>query len=194
MDLNAIILILVAAGVIYFGARVLGKSLKIGIQILLAIIVFLALLTAVVYKDMDNLKKGFQEGNNTFMLYEDGQLYSAIILKPIVNITLTLDSFGYFTEEEMTKSREALSSKDYESLLKNSKRLFIFKPAVMNTPYNMDFGPEIKLNEKDLLDIIMSDNPYHVLAQKLEQKYNMTEQSLEKTFESLYGDKEKFKG
>lgn len=194
MDLNAVILIIVAAVVIYFATRVLGKGLKIVIQVMLGLIVVLALLTATVYKDMENLKKGFQEGNNTFMLYENDKLYSAIILKPLGNVSIGLDNFGYFEEESIAYMEDALNNEDYKALLNNSKRLFIFKPEVMNKPYNLDLGPEVRLSEGDLLSIIMSDDPYNVLAKMLEEKYDMSEKSLQKTFESFYGDKEKFKG
>lgn len=194
MDLNAIIIIIVGAVVVYFATRALGKGLKIVVQVLLGAIVVLALLTALTYKDMESLKKGFQEGNNTFMLYENEQLYSAIILKPMTNITLTIDSFSYFTSDEIEKSEKALNNKSYETLLNKSSRLFIFKPVIMNLPFTLSLGPDIKLNEGDLLNIIMSDDPYNVLAKKLDENYDMSEKSLQKTFESFYGDKEKFKG
>jgi energy-coupling factor transporter transmembrane protein EcfT len=194
MDLNAIILIIVGAVVIYFATRVLGKGLKLTVQIMLGVIVVLALVTAFVYRDMESLKKGFQHENNTFMLYENEKLYSAIILKPLGNITLSLDNFGYFKEEDIDGMEEALNSNDYKALLSKSARLFIFKPIAMNKPYNLDLGPEIRLSEGDLLNIIMNDNPYDVLAKKLDDDYDMSERSLESTFESLFGNKEKFKG
>jgi hypothetical protein len=194
LDLNAIIIIIVGAVVVYFATRALGKGLKIVVQVLLGAIVVLALLTTLAYRDMESLKQGFQGGNNTFMLYENEELYTGIILKPMTNITLTIDSFGYFTTEEIGKTEEALNNKSYETLLNKSSRLFIFKPVTMNKPYTLNLGPEISLNEGDLLNIIMSEDPYKTLAKKLDENYDASEKSLQKTFESLYGDEQKFKG
>jgi energy-coupling factor transporter transmembrane protein EcfT len=196
LDLNAIILILLAAGIIFFATRAIGKGLKIVIQVFLGVIVVLALLTALTYKDMESLKRGFQEGNNTFALYDDGQLYSAIILKPMTNITLTIDSFDYLTEEDIAKSQEAVKNNNFSVLLNksNSHRIFIFKPQVMNLSYTMNLGPGMNINQDDMLSIIMSDEPYKLLAQRLKDQYDASEESLEQTFESFYGDKERFKG
>lgn len=194
MDLNVIIIIVVAAVVVYLATQTLGKGLKIVIQVMLGVIIFLALLTALSYRDMNSLKKGFQESNNTFMLYENGELYTSIVLKPRTNITLTIDSFGYFTSEEIEASESALNSENYEALINKSSRLFIFKPVTMNQPYTLTLGPEISLNEGDLLNIIMSDSPYKTLAKKVGDSYDESEKSLQKTFESFYGDEQKFKG
>lgn len=194
MDTNAIIIILVVAGIIYFATRVLGKTLKLVVNIFLMIIVILALFTVLVYKDMENLKNGFKYKNNTFVLYENNELYTGIVLKPLTNVTLSLDSFSYFTDEEIEKNQEAINKKDYKALLKNSNRLFIFKPIVMNEPFNLALGSEIKLNEGDLLGIVMSNDPYDEMVLKLEDEYEMSKSSLKKSIENIYGDEQKLKG
>jgi hypothetical protein len=166
--------------------------MKIVTKVLLLIIIVLVILTVLVYNDMTDLRKGFAANNNTFLLYENNQLYSAITLKPMTSINLSMDSFSFFTKEELASAEAELNNKSYDALLTNNFRVFILKPIILNKPYKINLG--IELNEGDLLEIIMSDKPFTVLATKANTTYHVNVAELAKGFEEIYGSEEKLKG
>lgn len=192
MEITVLILILLAVVIVFFATRFIGKTLKLVTQIMLIVIVVLVFLTILVYRDVNDLKTGFVDNNNTFFLYENNKLYSAITLKPLKNITLGLDSFTYFTKDELDAFEEDLIKKDYDALLSSSYRVFIIKPIVLNQPYNISLL--IDLNEGDLLNILLSDDPFRVLAEKTQEKINVSADSLETGFEAIYESEEQLKG
>lgn len=194
MEIFVIVLILTGAIVIYFATKFLGKMIGMTIKLLLLAIVALALLTILVYKDMNDLRKGFAEDNNTFLLYENNKLYSAITLKPLTNATLSLDSFEYFTVDEINQSQQALNSKNYSALLseQDSYRMFIIKPILLNKPYSLNL--KANLTEGDLLNVLMSDEPFMALAEKVQDNYDLSPELIEIGLIEMYGDEGKLKG
>jgi len=187
-----LILILLAVVIIFFATRFIGKTLKLATQIILMVIIILVFLTILVYRDVKDLKTGFVDNNNTFFLYENNRLYSAITLKPLKNITLGLDSFTYFTKDDLDAFEEDLIKKNYDALLASSYRVFIIKPIVLNQPYNISLL--IDMNEGDLLNMLLSDDPFMVLAKKTKENINMSEETLKASFEGIYESEEQIKG
>ena len=145
-----------------------------------------------VYKDMNDLRKGFSENNNAFFLYDDEKLYSAVTLKPMTSIHLSIDSFDYFKSEEMSQIEEDLGNKEYDNVLKSNYRIFIVKPDILNKSYKLKLGAE--LNQNDLLEIIMSNNSFLTLAEKTQDTYGLEVHTLRKGLKDMYGDEEKLKG
>jgi energy-coupling factor transporter transmembrane protein EcfT len=192
LDLIILALIVLGAIILFIVTRFVGKVIGLIVKIMVLIILVLAILTVIVYKDMDSLRKGFAEENNTFFLYENNKLYTAVTLRPLTNLNLSIDSFKYFTKEEISQSEGELNNKNYAALLSNNYRIFLFKPVVINKPYNLDLL--IAMNEGDLLNIIMSDDPFLVFAEKTQEKYNLTAEDLKAGFKDIYGSEEKFKG
>ncbi len=191
MDILALVLIVIGACILFFATRFMGKALKMVTKVLLIVILVLVILTALVFKDMNELRKGFANNSNTFFLYENGNLYTALTLKPLANNTISMDSFEHFTKEELAKTEEELNNKTYAALLANNYRIFIFKPIVLNKPYTLDLG--IKLSEGDLLEIIMSNEPFKVLAKKTNVTYNLGIDIVAKGLSDMYGGDEKIK-
>jgi energy-coupling factor transporter transmembrane protein EcfT len=192
LEITVLILILLAAVAIFFATRLLGKTLKLITQIALIITVILVFLTILIYRDVNEMKDGFMEKNNTFLLYENNHLYSAITLKPLENATLSLDSFTYSTKEELERFEDELNKKNYDALLANNFKVFIIKPIVLNKPYNISLL--VDLNEGDLLGMLLSDQPFNDLAKKTNEKINMSVEDLESAFEGMYESEEQIKG
>ena len=161
MNIVAIILILLAVIIIYFATKFLGKAFKIITKILLLLVMVLVVLTLLVSKDMNDLRKGFTEKNNTFFLYDNNRLYSAVTLKPMSDPNLNIDSFIYFESEDMARTEQSLG---------------------------------VKLDQRDLLDIVTSEKPAFVLAEKTQREYNISVEELERGFRNMYGSEEKLKG
>jgi len=191
LDITVIILILVGALVIYFATRFMSNLLKIVTKVLLLVVLVLVILTALVYKDMTDLKKGFETSNNTFFLYENNKLYTALTLKPLTNLTLSIDSFNFFSNEELQKFETELNDKNNSALLENNYKVLILKPIVINKPYNFSLGAQ--LTEGDLLEVIMSDNASQTLAEKASAGYGMSAEKLAPELEQVYGGEEKIK-
>jgi hypothetical protein len=192
LDLIILALIVLGAIILFIATRFVGKVIGLIVKIMILIILVLAILTVIVYKDMDSLRKGFADENNTFFLYENSKLYAAVTLKPMTSINLSIDSFKYFTKEEINQSEGELNNKNYAVLLGNNYRIFLFKPIVINKPYTLNLL--IELNEGDLLNLIMSDDPFLVLAEKTQEKYNLSAEDLKAGFKDFYETDEKFKG
>jgi hypothetical protein len=192
LDIIILALIVLGAIILFIATRFVGKVIGLTVKILLLIILVLVILTIVVYKDADSLRKGFAEENNTFFLYENNKLYTAVTMRPMTSINLSIDSFKYFTKEEISQSESELNNKNYAALLSNNYRIFLFKPVVINKPYNLSLL--VELNEGDLLNIIMSDDPFLVLAEKTQEEYNLTAEDLKAGFKDIYSSEEKFKG
>jgi hypothetical protein len=192
LDLIILALIVLGAIILFIATRFVGKVIGMIVKIMVLIILVLTILTIIVYKDMDSLRKGFAEENNTFFLYENNKLYTAVTLRPMTNINLSIDSFKYFTKEEISQSEGELNNKNYAALLSNNYRVFLFKPIVINKPYKLDLL--VEMNEGDLLNLIMSDDPFMVLAEKTQEKYNLTTEDLKAGFKDFYETDEKFKG
>lgn len=192
LDILIIILILVGVIVLYFATRFLGKTFKIVTKVLLLLILILLVLIMLVYKDMNDLRKGFSENNNTFFLYDDGKLYSAVTLKPMTSAHLGIDSFNYFKTEDVSEIEQALNNKEYDALFKNNYRIFILRPDILNKSYKLKLGAE--LNQNDLLEIIMSNNSFLILAEKTQESYGLEVHTLRKGLKDMYGDEEKIKG
>lgn len=152
----------------------------------------LLLLTIFVYHDMNELRKGFANNNNTFFLYEDENLYSALTIKPIITTNLSIDSFNYFTLEEIKKAEEELNKENYNALLNNNYRIFLIKPSVINKSYTLNLG--VELNQEDLLEIIMNEDPFLLLAEKTKTAFTMRIEDIKKGFEDIYINEEKLKG
>ncbi|KYK24440.1 hypothetical protein AYK26_06745 [Euryarchaeota archaeon SM23-78] len=187
-----ILLILLAVLIIHFVTKFLGKGFKIVTRIMLLIIVLLVILTLLVYKDMNDLRKGFEKNNNTFYLYENNQLYTAVTLKPITNTNLTVDSFNYFEKEELDRVEQELNNKNYKELLKNNYKLIIISPSIINKPYSLNLG--VELNQYDLLSIIKSKDPFQVLAEKTQAAHGMSVEDLKRGLGYIYGSEESLKG
>jgi hypothetical protein len=197
LDLIIIGLIIFGALILLFATRFLSKSFKIITKILLIIVLLFAILTIITYNDLSNLKKGFYEKNNMFVLYGNNTVYAAVNLKPIKNLSFTLDSFDYFSAEEMTKIEDYVNQKNYSGLQgyntdNKTVNIFIVTPELIDNPYNLKLTAE--LDEKEIISMIMSDNPYSIPAKKLVKEYNSTEENLIIALQENYGNDEKIKG
>ncbi|MBW2991269.1 hypothetical protein KY348_06220 [Candidatus Woesearchaeota archaeon] len=192
MSTITIILIVIGAFIILFVTKFLSKTFKIITKIFVLLIIIFVVLTLLVYKDMGELRRGFVEQNNTFYLYDNNQLYTAVTLKPMTSANLTIDSFTYFTQEDIIKAEEKLNKENYKDLLLNNYRIFVLKPDILDKPYTLKLGAE--LDEKDLLNIIMSKESFLVLAEKTKSTYNISIEDLKKSFEEHYGSEEKVRG
>jgi len=195
LELSVIVLILLGVLVILAASRFLGKAVKLAVHVMLLVIVILIILTVLVYKDMNDIKQGFSQRNNTFLLYENHRLYTAVTLKPLTSTTLGLDSFYYFTRDEMPQMQDSLNNKEYQSILNsytNNYKLFIIKPAILNKPYTLNLG--IDLDQGDLLNIIMSNDSFLALAEKTNNTYGMSVGDVQRGLVELYESREKFKG
>ncbi|MFH0870785.1 MAG: hypothetical protein V1866_07060 [archaeon] len=193
MDITLIVLIMLGVIIIYFATTFIGKALGILVKCTLLLIVLLAILIVLAKKDLDGLSTGLVESNNTFFLYEGSRLHTAITLKPAVNRTFTLESFGYFTKGELKAMEQSLNSKDYAPLLGSNYKLFILTPAAINRPFKINLG--VDLNENDTLQMLRGDRPYLVVAAKLKGEYNgSSAEKIEAALRDAYGDDEKIKG
>jgi energy-coupling factor transporter transmembrane protein EcfT len=200
MDPTSIVLIVIGAAIVYFAARFLGHGIKIAVKLLVLAILIIALLSFLVYKDVEDLKNGFKDNNNTFLLYENDTIYTGVVLKPLSSLTLTLDSFSFFTREEMDKLGEEFQEQKYDDMMGSSHKIFFFTPEILQKPFTLSMG-ELKLNETEMLAIIKSDEPFDLLARKmmiaskvqLEQESGYSEIVIA-TIKELYGDEEKLKG
>jgi hypothetical protein len=192
MDPTIIVLVIVGAIILLAAARFLGRTLRLVTHIVVVIIVLFAILSFITYRDFADLKKGLYENNNTFMLYDNNTLYAAVMLKPITNLSFTLESFSYFTKEELERMEQALNKKNYSELATNNYKLFIIKPELINKSYTLKLTAD--LNEKDIISMIMSDDPYRVVARKIVNEYNASEDALVRALESNYGSNERIKG
>lgn len=192
LDLIVIALIIVGAIVLFYATKFLSATMKIVAKIALIIIVLLVILTIIIYQDLTKLKDGLYEGNNTFILYDNGKAYAAITLRPLKNLSFSLDSFGYFTEDELEDIGEAIKYDDYSDLINTNKMIFLMKPEVLDKPYNLSLI--VKLNEQDILAMVMSDNPYLIMSERLREEYNTTEDKLITALIESYGEPEKMRG
>lgn len=192
MELIVIILILLGALIILFATKFLSKTFKIITKVMLILIIILVVLTLLVYKDMNELKQGFVNKNNTFFLYEDNKLYSAVTLKPMTSTNLSIDSFNYFTLEELEQAEDYLNKKNYQALLNNNYRIFLLSTSILKKPYALELGGT--LNQDDLLDVIISEDPFVCLAEKTQAAYNADIETLRQGFKDMYGNQEKLKG
>jgi hypothetical protein len=192
LDIIIVGLIVLGAVLLFLATKFLTKAIGLIVKIFIIIILILGILTVLVYKDMNALRQGFAENNNTFFLYENNKLYTAITMGPITNLSLSLDSFNYFTKEQISQGEAELNSKNYAALLKDNYRIFLIKPIVLNKPYTINIL--IELNEGDLLNMIMSDDPLMAFAEKTKDKYNLGAEVLKETFQETYGTDDKIKG
>ena len=193
-SLSILVICLIVLGVIilFIATRFLSKAFKIITKIMLFLIMVLVIMTVLVYNDMNGLKTGFAEKNNTFFLYKNKTLYSAITLKPLAKSDLGIDSFNYFTLAEIEKAEQELNQENYESLLKNNYRILIIKPGLINRSYNLKLGRDF--NQDDLLEVILSKDPFMVVAEKTQETYGLELEELKDGLKQVYESKEKLKG
>ncbi len=192
MSITIIIFILLGALIILFATRALGRIAKIITKIFLLLILTLVILSLLVYNDMQNLRKGFKHSNNTILLYQDQTLHSAITLKPRNTTQVSSQDFVFYTQEEITGMQEKLNNQEYQALLNKNYKLIIMKPGLLDKPYNISLGAE--LDQKDLLEIITSQQAFTALANKTSQAYNTSIQELEHGIEQQYGSETRLKG
>lgn len=192
MDLTTIALIVIGAIILFYATKFLSATLKIVTKIILIIIVLFAILTVIIYNDLTSLKNSLYEGNSTFILYDNNKAYAAITLRPIRNLSFSLDSFGYFTKKELAMIGESIGADDYSDLSSSNKMIFLMKPEVVDKPYSLKLVAN--LTEKDILAMIMSDNPYLIMAEKLRGEYNTTEEKMITALIESYGEPEKMRG
>ena len=197
MDLIIVGLIIFGALILLFATRFLSKAFKIVTKIILIIVLLFAILTIITYNDLSNLKKGFYENNNMFILYGNNTVYAAVNLKPIKNLTFTLDSFDYYSADELNRIQEYVNQKNYSALQGNdsdnkTENIFIVTPELIDKPYKLKLTTE--LNETEIIEMIKSDNPYSIPAKKLVNEYNATEENLIIALRENYGNDEKVKG
>lgn len=192
MDIMFIIIIIIGAIMLFYATKFLSATLKIVTKVILIVIVLFAILTVIIYNDLMGLKDSLYEGNSTFILYENGKAYAAVTLKPIKNLSFSLDSFGYFTKKELDGMGKSISAKDYSELITTNKMIFLMKPEVIDKPYNLKLIAN--LTEKDILAMIMSENPYLIMAEKLRGEYNTTEEKMITALIESYGEPEKMRG
>jgi hypothetical protein len=179
-------LIIVGAIVIYYASRLLSSTIGIITKILLLLIVVLALITVLVYNDLDQLKKDIVSGENTFIVREGKSTYSAVGFRPISNSTFDMNSFKYYLQDEIADMDQRLDDDEQPDL--NSSRVFILSPLILNKSYTFEFG--VDLSQDDILQIIMSNDSYGTLSQIFSPEMNISKESLEK----VYGDEGKLKG
>jgi len=197
LDLIIVGLIIFGALILLFATRFLSKAFKIVTKIILIIVLLFAILTIITYNDLSNLKKGFYENNNMFILYGNNTVYAAVNLKPIKNLTFTLDSFDYYSADELNRIQEYVNQKNYSALQGNdsdnkTENIFIVTPELIDKPYKLKLTTE--LNETEIIEMIKSDNPYSIPAKKLVNEYNATEENLIIALRENYGNDEKVKG
>ncbi|MBN2052800.1 hypothetical protein JW756_04825 [Candidatus Woesearchaeota archaeon] len=195
MELGVVVLILLGVIIILAVSKFFGKTIKLVVHIMLFVIVVLIILTVIVYKDMTEIKQSFNTRNNTFLLYENNQLYTAVTLKPLVSTNLNLESFLYFTKYEMDGMRESMNKKNYQAILESQAhnyKVFIIKPIILNKPYKLDLG--VELDQNDLLNIIMSNDSFKALAEKTNDTYGLSVGDVQRGLVDLYGSREKLKG
>jgi hypothetical protein len=192
LDISIIILIIIGAIVLSFASKFLGATLKILVKLGLIIIIALALLTVLVIKDMNELRTSFGEQNNTFLLYENGKLYTALTLKPVKNPVLSTDSFIYFTKNQTKTLDKQISNGEYENIMLKTNKLLFISPEVLDKPFSLKLG--VELNPDDLLGVIKSDDPFMFLADKIHLSYNLTADILRSSLTSIYGDEGQIKG
>lgn len=184
--LAIVTLVIIGAIIISFSAKFLGKTFEIITKLFLIIIVVLAILTALIYNDLQNLKEDIATGENTFIIREDSTTYSAIGFKPINSTEFDMSSFRYYTNEEVEMIDLTLDRK--EELNITSNHTFILTPKILNKTYNLDVG--VVLSQEDMLMIIMSSDPHDILARKLSVKNTISKEIIKKT----YGDEARLKG
>ena len=192
MNIEILLLIIVAVVIIYFATKFLTKTVKIITKVILLIVVILVFLTILSYKDMMDVRTGFEKNNNTFFLYENNKLSTAVMLKPVIDDNLTIESFNYFTKQEIEEFEKNIEAKDYDALLKNNNKIFIVTSNILNQPYNINLGAN--LDQEDLLSMIWSEDPFLILAQKSQKNYEMDIDRLKENFKEMYGTEETFKG
>ncbi|MBU1198375.1 MAG: hypothetical protein KKF46_05430 [Nanoarchaeota archaeon] len=192
MNIEILLLIIVAVVIIYFATKFLTKTVKIITKVILLIVVVLVFLTILSYKDMMDVRTGFEKNNNTFFLYENNKLSTAVMLKPITSDNLTMESVNYFTKDELEEFEKNIEAKDYKSLLNNNNKIFIVKSNLLDKPYNINLGAN--LDQEDLLSMIWSEDPFLILAQKSQENYDMNIDRLKENFKEIYGTEETFKG
>lgn len=196
MDIAALIPILIGAVILFFAVRVLGRTLKLALQVVIVVIIALVFMTYLVYKDVNDLKNGFKDNNNTFFLYEEDSLYAGVILKPLGQLIITLDAFDFYTPEQMEMLREYFADNDYKKMLNNSKRLFFFTPTAINKSFKVDIG--VELDEADMLEVLKSNQPFREVANKIAKQGSSSESSsaavIIEGLKEVYGDEEKLKG
>ena len=192
MSIITIILILIGVIIVYFATKFLGKAFKIVTKIMLLLVVIMMVLTLLVYKDMNELRNGFAEQNNTFLLYDDNKIYTAITLKPLLSNNLNIESFSYFNKLDIEEAEKNLNEENYDAVLKNNYKILIIKPSVLNKSYKIKLS--IEIDQDDLIELIKSDIPFKVLAYKVAEEHNVSVPELELGFKQAYGSQEKFKG
>ncbi|MBN2459258.1 hypothetical protein JXB28_03150 [Candidatus Woesearchaeota archaeon] len=192
MDFTSILFIVVGAVIIYFAAKFLAHGVKLAVKLLVLSILVLAFLSFMVYKDVEDLKEGFQNYNNTFFIYNNETLHAGVVLKPLDSLILTTDSFSFFSEEEMEALAKDFQEGNYKGMMGNSHKLFFFNPSVLQKPFKQDIG--VELDEDDMLNIIKSDEPFDVLARKVRPEQDETSGMVVATLKELYGSEQKLKG
>ena len=111
MDWSIIILVILALAIVFYATRFVSKTVGAMTKVMIIMIILLGLLIFFFYKDITELKKGFSSERNTFILYGDGKVYTAVTLKPIRNNTFTLESFEYFYRSGATcELRQSLNT------------------------------------------------------------------------------------
>ncbi|HJX05289.1 MAG TPA: hypothetical protein VJ461_01110, partial [Candidatus Nanoarchaeia archaeon] len=189
LEIIILVFVILGLGIIYFVAKFFSAGLKAITQLMVFLLLILIILTALVYQDMENLKAGLKQNNNTFFLYEGKRLYTGVTLKPLNNLTLTLDSFDYFTSEEIEELEAKFKNKKYEDILKSNYKVFFFTPEAIKKPLNQTIGAE--LNEDEMLEVIKSNDPYQLMAEKSQAKYNLSIQILKAEYKNFYGEEDK---
>ncbi len=192
MELLIPAFIIIAIIILLLVSRLLSNPIKIFTKIIFILIIFLIILTALVYKDVLDMKDSFLTKNNTFYLYENETLYTAITMKPIQNQILSIDSFNYFTKDEISLSEKTIQKQRYDLLIKNVNKVFIMNPLILKKEYNLDLGEE--LDSEELLEIIKSEKAFELLAEKTKEYYGMSKEQIIKGFQGIYEDEETLKG
>ncbi|MBN2141849.1 hypothetical protein JW711_00825 [Candidatus Woesearchaeota archaeon] len=187
-----ILLVMLSVIIILYATKFLGRTVKIITKIMLFIVVLLAILTVLVFKDIQTIKEDVTTKESLFLLQNDGRTYAGVGIKPVEEKVFTMDSFTYYTREDLDRISNELEE---EGRAKGMGKAFIFTPNALNKSYELDLG--VMYDQETMLCVLMSDEPYRVLVEKASRELNLSEKSLEQMktdLERHYGGSEKIKG
>lgn len=131
------------------------KILKVIFFIILISLIFILAFGFFIYKDVGNIKENFTKSDKLYLLIENEQVLTGII---IGEETIFID------EIQVNTYNDYLKKKDYNSLLGNNYKIMFVKLDILNEKDNYEILNKTFSKEK-IIEIFRSEEPFKEFAE-----------------------------
>lgn len=189
--LSIILIILLIFGIAVF-FKLIKNVFKAAIYVFVLIAIILFIVGVSIYTDATNFRNSIQEKPVTFILSDNGNVIAGIKVIDFKSSDILL-----LKNETIKKAQDFMDNGNYNKLLDNSYKLFIFNLSLLERLNTTLEFQQFNISTKEGLLILQSSQPIHDAAEIFSSSSDITnkgyKQQIEQELELKFNSDQEFK-